>query len=200
MSLFFRYCIINNTATYKFSFDTLNRLSEPNGLNLNRFPTLMPQQPTPMSLILFPTLTRRLSAAFYESAMVFGIYFLPAYLYLSLSNTRFEDLQQGGLRTWLYQFFIFMVFAVYFGWSWSQGRRTLAQKTWGLRIVNVDGSALSQQRATLRYTLAWCSLLFGFAGFLYAFLNTERVFLHDKLLGTRIVLDETGAAYNNQGR
>lgn len=160
-------------------------------------------QPIPVLLFkknpLIPTLFRRLSVAFYEAAMVFGIYFLPSYLYLSLSNTRFEDLQQGGLRAWLYQFFIFIVFAIYFGWSWSNGRRTLAQKTWGLRIVNLDGSNLSQNRAVLRYTLAWCSLLCGFTGFFYALLNKERLFLHDKILGTRIIFDETSASYNRKG-
>jgi uncharacterized RDD family membrane protein YckC len=149
--------------------------------------------------IAIPTLMRRLSAALYEAAMMFGIVFLPVYLYLSISNTRSEDLQQGGVRLWLYQLFVFIIFAVYFGWSWSQGRRTLAQKTWGLRVLNADGSNLSQQRAVLRYTLAWLSLLCGFMGFFYALLNAERTFLHDKLLGTRIVLDETNAAYNNQG-
>jgi uncharacterized RDD family membrane protein YckC len=148
---------------------------------------------------LIPTLFRRLSVAFYEAAMVFGIYFLPSYLYLSLSNTRFEDLQQGGLRAWLYQFFIFIIFAIYFGWSWSNGRRTLAQKTWGVRIVNLDGTGLSQRRAVLRYTLAWCSVLCGFMGFFYAFLNKERLFLHDKILGTRIIFDETNASYNRKG-
>jgi uncharacterized RDD family membrane protein YckC len=147
-----------------------------------------------------PSLLRCLSAAFYESAMVFGINFLPAYLYLALSNTRAEDLQQGGVRAWLYQGFIFTVFAIYFGWSWSHGRRTLAQKTWGLRVTNLDGSPLTQQRAVLRYTLAWVSVLCGFLGFFYALFNSERIFLHDKILGTRIVLDETNAAYNNQGR
>ncbi len=148
---------------------------------------------------LIPTLFRRLSVAFYEVAMVFGIYFLPSYLYLSLSNTRFEDLQQGGLRAWLYQFFIFVVFAIYFGWSWSNGRRTLAQKTWGVRIVNLDGSDLSQNRAVLRYILAWCSLLCVFMGFFYALFNTERLFLHDKILDTRIIFDETNASYNRKG-
>jgi uncharacterized RDD family membrane protein YckC len=158
----------------------------------------LPEQHTKL-IYLMPNLFRRLSVAFYESAMVFGIYFLPSYLYLSLSNTRFEDLQQGGIRAWLYQLFIFTVFAIYFGWSWSHGRRTLAQKTWGVRVVNADGTHLSQGKAVLRYTLAWCSLLCGFIGFFYALLNKDRLFLHDKLLGTRIVLDEKNASYDNQG-
>lgn len=148
---------------------------------------------------VFPSLFRRLSIAFYESAIIFGVYFLPSYLYLSLSNTRFEDLQQGGLRTWLYQLFIFIIFAIYFGWSWSNGRRTLAQKTWGVRILNCNGTYVSQKRAVLRYILAWGSLLCGFIGFFYAVFDKEHLFLHDRLLGTIIVLDENNATYNKQG-
>jgi uncharacterized RDD family membrane protein YckC len=150
---------------------------------------LKPSQPKPA------TLMRRLSAAFYEAALVFGIYFVPAYLYLSISQTRIEDTIHGGPRLWGFQLFIFLVFGVYFAWSWSQGRRTLPQKTWGLRIMRVNGQPLSQARAMARYTLAWVSLLCAFLGFFYAFFDSEQAFLHDRLLGTRIIIDETGAAY-----
>jgi uncharacterized RDD family membrane protein YckC len=141
------------------------------------------------------TLMRCLSAAFYEAALVFGIYFVPAYLYLSISQTRIEDTIKGGPRLWGFQLFIFIIFAVYFAWSWSLGRRTLPQKTWGIRIMMANGQPLSQARAALRYTLAWVSLLCVFLGFFYALIDKERVFLHDRLLNTRIVIDETGAAY-----
>jgi uncharacterized RDD family membrane protein YckC len=143
------------------------------------------------------SLMRRLSAAFYESALVFGIYFVPAYLYLSISQTRLEDTIHGGPRLWGFQFFLFLVFGVYFAWSWSQGRRTLPQKTWGLRVMMANGQQLTQTRALARYTLAWISLICGFLGFFYALFDSERAFLHDRLLGTRIIIDETGAAYGN---
>jgi uncharacterized RDD family membrane protein YckC len=143
-------------------------------------------------------LMRRLSAAFYEAALVFGIYFVPAYLYLSISNTRIEDTIQGGPRLWGFQLFIFLVFGIYFAWSWSQGRRTLPQKTWGLRIMMANGQPLSQARAMARYALAWVSLLCGFLGFFYALFDADKAFLHDRLLGTRIIMDETGAAYGHK--
>ena len=140
-------------------------------------------------------LMRCLSAAFYEAALVFGIYFVPAYLYLSISQTRIEDTVKGGPRLWGFQLFIFLVFAVYFAWSWSEGRRTLPQKTWGIRIMMVNGQRLSQSRAVLRYVLAWVSLMCGFLGFFYALVDKDRAFLHDRLLGTHIIIDTTGAAY-----
>jgi uncharacterized RDD family membrane protein YckC len=157
--------------------------------------TRLSKPQTPAATHQTATLMRRLSAAFYEAALVFGIYFVPAYLFLSITQTRIDDTVRGGPRLWAFQAFIFIVFAVYFGWSWSQGRRTLPQKTWGLRILLRNGRPLTQRQAVLRYALAWCSLLAGFLGFFYALFDKDRAFLHDRLLGTRIYLDETGAAY-----
>lgn len=147
--------------------------------------------------LLVAPLMRRLSAAFYEAALVFGIYFVPAYLYLSISQTRIDDTIKGGPRLWGFQLFIFLVFGIYFAWSWSQGRRTLPQKTWGVRVLMKSGEPVSQARAMARYSLAWLSMLCGFAGFFYAWFDKEQSFLHDRLLGTRIYIDETGAAYGN---
>lgn len=137
-------------------------------------------------------LMRRLSAAFYEVALLFGIYFIPAYLYLSLSQSK-GILQ--GVQLWLFQGFIFLIFGIYFVWSWSQGRRTLPQKTWGVRIVKIDGSPLPQTLAAARYVLAWLSLSCFLLGFFYAWFDKERAFLHDRLLGTRIILDDIGTIY-----
>ena len=152
--------------------------------------------PDPSSSKAPPTLVaplfRRLSAAFYDAALSFGIFFVPAYFFLAITQSK--GVLEGG-RLWTFQGYIFIVFGVYFGWSWAQGRRTLPQKTWGLRILQRNGQPLSQWQAVARYTLAWASLLCGFLGFFYALIDKDRSFLHDRILGTHIVLDETGAAY-----
>ena len=64
--------------------------------------------------------------------------------------------------------------------------------------MRTDGTPLPQWLAFARYTLAWFSLIFVFLGFFYALLDKDRSFLHDRLLGTHIILDETGAAYGTQ--
>jgi uncharacterized RDD family membrane protein YckC len=60
-------------------------------------------------------------------------------------------------------------------------------KTWGLRLVRADGKPLSLRQALVRYGLALLGLLAGGMGFLWAALDADRQFLHDRLLGTRIV-------------
>jgi uncharacterized RDD family membrane protein YckC len=95
-------------------------------------------------------------------------------------------LQSAATRT-LFQLYLFLVLGAYFVLCWTRGGRTLPMQTWRLRLVRTDGTAVGVGRAWLRYALAWPSLsLFG-AGILWALVDRDRQFLHDRLAGTRIV-------------
>ena len=80
---------------------------------------------------------------------MFGVVFMAGYLFSTLTQTR-NALDNRHLL----QVFVFIVFGVYFVWFWSKGQ-TLAMKTWNIRIVDVQGAAITQQRALLRYVLSW---------------------------------------------
>ncbi|SDH11739.1 RDD family protein [Propionivibrio dicarboxylicus] len=82
---------------------------------------------------------------------------------------------------------VFATLLVYFVWFWSAGRRTLAMKTWKIRIVASDGSDLRPAQALLRYLLCWPSFLLGGIGILWGFIDRDRQFLHDRLAGTRLI-------------
>ena len=104
---------------------------------------------------------------------------------------------------------LFAAAAAYFVICWSGGRRTLAMKTWRLRLVERNGAVLSRKTALARYLAAWLgpalalatyavSKPFGLAGiavvplalnYLAAFVDPERQFLHDRIAGTRVVVD-----------
>ncbi|MCM8595818.1 MAG: RDD family protein [Candidatus Accumulibacter sp.] len=81
----------------------------------------------------------------------------------------------------------FLVLLVYFVWFWSNGRRTLAMKTWRMRLLTRDGGPVRPAQALLRYLLCWPSLLIGGAGILWGFFDRDRQFLHDRLAGTMLV-------------
>ena len=103
---------------------------------------------------------------------------------------------------------IFSLLAAYFVWCWSNGRRTLAMKTWKLRLVRVDGGVVAPRTALLRYLAAWIGpglavaayaalVRYGWGAhaawlvalnFLWAFVDRDRSFLHDRVAGTRIVV------------
>jgi len=69
-------------------------------------------------------------------------------------------------------------------------------QTWKMRMVRPDNLPVGVGRATLRYALAWSSLLFFGVGFFWAFFDRDRQFLHDRLAGTRIIaIGDAGAGH-----
>lgn len=87
----------------------------------------------------------------------------------------------------VFQAHFFLTLLVYFLWFWSQGRQTLAMKTWRIRLVTRDGLALRPTQALCRFLLCWPSIVLGGLGILWALIDPDRQFLHDRLAGTRLV-------------
>lgn len=84
----------------------------------------------------------------------------------------------------------FLVLLIYFVWFWLHGGQTLAMKTWRIRLVSVDGMPLRPTQALLRYLLCWPSILLILLGIgiLWAVIDRDGQFLHDRLSGTRLIL------------
>jgi uncharacterized RDD family membrane protein YckC len=150
-----------------------------------------------------PSLRRRMACWMYEGVLMFGVVWIAAYLYGSLTQTRHALDNRHGLQA-----FLFVVFGIYFVFFWAKGQ-TLAMKTWHLRVVTAAGQPLTQLRALARYALAWlwflpplaASALFGLPAReaavialgwvpIYALLSRFMPggqFVHDVLAGTRLV-------------
>lgn len=100
-----------------------------------------------------PSLTRRMACWVYEGMLLFGVVFISGYLFGTLSQTRNAMDNRHALQA-----FLFLIFGIYFVWFWSKGQ-TLAMKTWHIRVVDVQGQAITQQRALVRYALSWIWIL-----------------------------------------
>ena len=124
----------------------------------------------------------RFGAAVYDGVLLFGIVFIAGWCYRVVAGDA-----SGGLARHVFQVYLLSVVGVYFVYCWRKSGQTLAMKTWGLRLARRDGRPLSLGTAVLRYVLAVLGLLAGLAGFLWAFVDRDRQFLHDRLLGTWIV-------------
>jgi uncharacterized RDD family membrane protein YckC len=125
-----------------------------------------------------PGLPRRLASMVYEAVLLFAVGFFAAWLFFFASGGR--DATAGWPRHAL-QFFIGLVFAGYFLWSWLRGGQTLAMKAWGIRLVEV-----TPQRALLRFLLA-AVFVPTLISVVWSLFDPERQFLHDRLAGTRLV-------------
>ncbi len=126
----------------------------------------------------------RLFGLIYESVLLVAILFLSSYLFLSLVR----DAQSGWSRT-IFQLFLLCVCGAYFVFCWTRSGQTLPMKTWGLRLVTQTGEGVTPDRALRRYLFAVPGMISG-ASVLWALVDRERQFLHDRLAGTRIVRTE----------
>jgi len=141
----------------------------------------VPRQPPPAML------TRRGLALIYEALLLVAVLFAGALPFLVLTR----HLEATDVRP-LFQFYLLALCGVYFVWQWLHGGQTLPMRTWRLRLVTHSGAPLTLRHCMYRYIFVLPGLgLFG-AGFLWALIDRERQFLHDRLAGTRIVIDERG--------
>jgi uncharacterized RDD family membrane protein YckC len=157
-------------------------------------------------------LWRRMTALAYELALLFGVYFIAAYAYLSVTSSKFP-LPRG--ESALFSLYIWVVFGLYFGYAWTKGGQTVAMKAWDIKVLRVDGGLMTWRQALGRYVLGWVvpvllaacltwlliqatgnigALLFPVvlltlivAGLVAARADSELRFLHDRLVGTHIV-------------
>jgi len=129
-----------------------------------------------------PSIRRRLASMLYESLLLLGVlavtFIVP---HLVLGIVRGLTLPGGAL--WLH---LFLVFGAYFVWYWSHSGQTLAMQTWKLELRTATGDIPSLRQAGLRYLLAWPSLALGGIGILWALVDRDRQFLHDRLAGTQV--------------
>jgi len=147
-----------------------------------------PQAPLAPGLAV-PGVGRRLLSMVYEALLACAVAFLAGIAFWAAAAGSL-----AGEARLLFQIYLFLVFGAYFVACWSRGGRTLAMQTWRMRVVRRDGASIGAGRAAWRYALAWISLLPLGAGFLWACVDSDGQFLHDRLAGTRIVTTgDTGA-------
>jgi len=131
------------------------------------------------------SLSRRALALIYEALLLCAV--LAAALLPIVMLARTAD---AIVARSLLQIYLVAVAATYFVWQWRRGGQTLPLKTWHMRVVTRAGSALNLRQAMSRFVFALAGCLLGGFGFLWALVDREGLFLHDRLAGTRIIKDE----------
>lgn len=123
----------------------------------------------------------RSASLVYEAILLVPLLFIGGWLFLAFTHDTSSPVMRALFRAWL-----LLLMGGYFVYCWVRGGQTLAMKTWRLRVARRDGGALPLRQATARYVVALLGVgLFG-AGLLWALIDPERQFLHDRLAGTGI--------------
>lgn len=128
------------------------------------------------------SLRRRFAALIYELLLLAAVWFIAAFVFLAFARSQ----PHGALRLF-FQLYLWLVTAAYFGWFWSHGGQTLAMKTWHIRLVRANGEPVTLARAFGRSMLATLGYALAGLTIVWAALDKDRQFLHDRLAGTRLV-------------
>jgi uncharacterized RDD family membrane protein YckC len=151
-----------------------------------------------------PSLKRRLAAFVYEGVLLFGVAVVTGLLFSPLVGQRNAMNDRLGLMA-----AVGSVFTLYFVYFWSKSGQTLAMQTWRLRVVDLQGQALTWRRALVRSLLGWLwflpalllasalglrgseiylSVVLGLAIYvLLAWLHPQQRFVHEILSRTQTV-------------
>ena len=130
---------------------------------------------------------RLFAVCVYELLLLLALWMLCTWIFVSL----FGDATSHYKRTFL-QLFLWLVTGAYFVWCWTKTGQTLATKTWKINLVtqnlaNQQNVNLNKRQAIIRYALASASILACGLGFIWALVDKDRLFLHDRLLKMRFI-------------
>ena len=129
-----------------------------------------------------PGIARRLGSALYDLLLVVALVLIATFPYLAIFGDSTHGWRRHALQVW-----VLGVTCAYFVWFWTRGGQTLPMKTWHIRLVRADGSAVNVGRGIHRFLLATLGTLALGLGFLWALVDRDRQFLHDRLAGTALI-------------
>lgn len=131
---------------------------------------------------LIPGIGRRLLCLVYEALLLTAVVLTAGGIATGIAHA--AGLSNARLVT---QIVVIAACAGYFAVQWCGRGQTLPMKTWRIRIQAVSGKRISVTQALLRMAIA----TIGYAAFglsvLWALVDRDRQFLHDRIAGTRIV-------------
>lgn len=128
------------------------------------------------------SLISRFAACIYELLSLVALWLLCTAIFIT-----FFGVIDTALKRLCLQLFLWLTTGAYFIRCWVTTGQTLATQAWKIKLVNQKNQVLTISQAALRYLLATFSLVGFGVGFLWAFVDKERMFLHDRLLKTRFI-------------
>jgi uncharacterized RDD family membrane protein YckC len=133
---------------------------------------------------MMPNATRikLFAACGYELLLLIALWMLCTWIFVSLFGEA-----TAGYKRYILQLVLWLCTGAYFVWCWCKSGQTLATQAWKIKLVNQQNKPLNLKQAWIRYALASACLLACGAGYFWALIDKNGLFLHDRLLKTRFV-------------
>ena len=128
------------------------------------------------------SLVKRSAAILYEMLTLIAVWLLCTFVFVMIIGNVDTAIERFSL-----QMVLWLVTGLYFVICWVTTGQTLAAQAWKVKVVASGNKLLSLRQALLRYGLANLSLVLFGLGFLWALVDKEHLFLHDRILNTRLI-------------
>jgi uncharacterized RDD family membrane protein YckC len=127
-------------------------------------------------------LTRRLAAFCYDLLLLAGVIF--SFTLAVVAARAGKPVPPGSV--W-FPLSLLAISAGFFSGFWAHGGQTVGMRTWRIRVVRDDGSALGWRTAIARFCGAFVSALPIGLGLWWGFFDADRRAWHDRWTRTRVV-------------
>lgn len=128
------------------------------------------------------SLVKRSAAILYEALTLIAVWLLCTFVFVMITGN-----VDTAMERFMLQMVLWIVTGIYFVTCWITTGQTLAAQAWKVQVVAADNTLLSFRQALLRYVLVNLSLFMFGLGFLWALIDKEHLFLHDRILNTRLI-------------
>lgn len=124
---------------------------------------------------------KRLIAAVYDFMLILSLLMVTTGIVNQVFNH--GEAVEGPL----FQSFLFILIYAFLAYFWMRNGQTLGMMAWRLRVQTTEGYKLNFMQCLLRYLVGWISILCAFAGFIWMFLNKQKMAWHDLASSTHVV-------------
>jgi len=129
---------------------------------------------------------KRLMAMFYDSLLLFSLFFLATMILILFTNVEFVESNNIA-----YDLYLLLIVYLYFAWHWTNGGQTLGMRAWHIKLKNRGMGQVNWGIATARFCLALLSFISFGLGFMWALFNKEKLTFHDRYSKTLLISTKT---------
>jgi uncharacterized RDD family membrane protein YckC len=125
----------------------------------------------------------------YDTLLVLAVLMVTTALFLFLTGGEAIVPQEAGALEYVYRLVMLALVVGFFGVFWTRRGQTLGMAAWRLKLERLDGGRPTWADAFTRLAAAALSWVPAGAGFLWVLVDREHLAWHDRLSGTRIVVE-----------
>ncbi len=130
---------------------------------------------------------RRFAALLYDSLLLAALLMIFTAASIAFTTGHRAVSRAAGFGFYAYRAGELAVIGGYYIANWLRSGQTLGMRAWRLRTVDADGRPITAAQALRRYLWGFLAWPPAALGVLWLYVDRDRLAIHDRLSGTRVV-------------